>query len=80
MTCTELTKFDGKNGNAAYVAVAGIIYDVSASPLWKEGVHEDIHHAGTDLTEALAHAPHVKAVLEKFPVVGNWRSLKRKNR
>jgi len=70
MTHKELAEFDGRNGKAAYVAVEGIIYDVSASPRWKEGAHEGTHQAGTDLTNALSTAPHTKTVLESFPVVG----------
>jgi len=70
MTHKELAEFDGRNGKAAYVAAGGIIYDVSASPRWTTGAHEGAHQAGTDLTEALATAPHAKSVLECFPVVG----------
>lgn len=70
MTRKELAEFDGRNGRAAYVAVGGTIYDVTTSPRWKEGAHEEALQAGTDLTEALETAPHVKAVLERFPVVG----------
>jgi len=70
MTIEELGQFDGKEGRAVYVAVSGTIYDVSASPLWKEGNHVDAHQAGKDLTEELKEAPHVRSVIERFPVVG----------
>ncbi|HAD03297.1 MAG: hypothetical protein A2091_10300 [Desulfuromonadales bacterium GWD2_61_12] len=70
MTPEELARCDGRNGRKACVAVNGKIYDVSASPLWKEGAHQDLHLAGADLTEALQQAPHVRAVIERFPVVG----------
>jgi len=70
MTKTELATFDGRDGRAAYVAVNGTIYDVSASPLWKDGDHQGGHQAGADLTEELKGAPHVRAVVERFPVVG----------
>ena len=69
MTPEELARCDGRNGRKACVAVNGKIYDVSASPLWKEGAHQDLHLAGADLTEALQQAPHVRAVIERFPVV-----------
>ncbi len=78
MTHKELAEFDGRNGRAAYVAVGGTIYDVTASPRWKEGAHEGVHQAGADLTEALATAPHVKAVLERFPVVGQLENEPKK--
>lgn len=34
------------------------------------GNHMQQHQAGQDLTEALLKAPHVRAVVERFPVVG----------
>ena len=70
MTREELARFDGRNGQPAYVAVGGIIYDVSKSPLWQEGSHEGLHQAGRDLTQQLKNAPHVAAVVERFPSVG----------
>lgn len=70
MTPAELAKFDGREGQAAYIAVSGTIYDVTESPRWVDGHHEGAHQAGQDLTEALKSAPHVRAVIERFPVVG----------
>lgn len=70
MTKSELARHDGREGRPAYIAVSGTIYDVSASPLWKDGDHQGSHHAGGDLTEELKSAPHVRAVIERFPVVG----------
>ena len=70
MTKSELAKHDGREGRPAYIAVSGTIYDVSASPLWKDGDHQGSHQAGGDLTEELKSAPHVRAVVKRFPVVG----------
>ena len=70
MTPEELTRHDGRDGRPAYVAVSGTIYDVSNSPLWAGGDHQGLHQAGGDLTEALKSAPHVRAVIERFPAVG----------
>jgi len=70
MTRTELAKHDGRDGRPAYIAVNGTIYDVTASPLWQGGNHQGSHQAGHDLTEELKGAPHVRAVVERFPVVG----------
>ncbi len=70
MTSEELASFDGREGRAAYVAVNNSIYDVSESSRWQNGNHEGVHQAGQDLTEALKAAPHVRAVIERFPVVG----------
>ena len=70
MTLAELAQNNGREGKPAYVAVNGTIYDVTASPRWQNGLHPPDHHAGQDLTEELAAAPHVRAVVERFPVVG----------
>lgn len=71
MTKEELAKNDGREGRPAYVAVQGKVYDVSASELWQKGDHQGMHQAGHDLTEELKSAPHVRSVIERFPVVGN---------
>lgn len=70
MTLSELANKDGRDGRRAYVAVNGTIYDVTDSPRWQDGLHPPDHQAGQDLTEELAKAPHVRAVVERFPVVG----------
>jgi predicted heme/steroid binding protein len=70
MTLAELAGYDGQDGRRAYIAVNGTIYDVTESPRWKNGLHPPDHQAGQDLTEELTKAPHVRAVVERFPVVG----------
>ncbi|MDW7645042.1 MAG: cytochrome b5 domain-containing protein [Desulfuromonadales bacterium] len=70
MTREELAKFDGREGRKAYGAVNGKIYDFSDSKLWPNGDHQGLHQAGHDLTDELKNAPHVRAVIERFPVVG----------
>ncbi|MCM2264536.1 MAG: hypothetical protein NDI73_05020 [Desulfuromonadales bacterium] len=70
MTSSELARYDGRDGRPAYIAVNGTIYDVTSSPLWVGGNHQGSHQAGCDLTEELKSAPHVRAVIERFPVVG----------
>ena len=68
-TKEELRDYDGSDG-LAYVAYGGKVYDVSQSFLWKNGIHQVMHHAGSDLTEALIQAPHGPDMLHKFPIVG----------
>lgn len=70
MTEKELSLFDGREGRRAYAAVNGKIYDFTDSPRWKDGHHEMRHRAGCDLSRELEGAPHVRAVIERFPVVG----------
>jgi predicted heme/steroid binding protein len=73
-TVDELAKFDGKNGNPAYVAVDGVVYDVTAGPNWPEGMHTPCGtdaYAGIDLSEVIKMAPpRMRANLESFPIVG----------
>jgi len=70
MTRSELARFDGREGRRAYAAVNGKVYDFTDSPRWKDGDHEKRHLAGVDLSQELLGAPHVRAVIERFPVVG----------
>jgi predicted heme/steroid binding protein len=69
-TVAELAAFDGKDGHAAYVAFQGKVYDVSQSGAWSDGLHEDEHSAGADLTDDIDFAPHGGDFLDPFPVVG----------
>ncbi len=70
MTLAELAHYDGKDGRRAYIAVNGTIYDVTDSHRWENGLHPPDHQAGQDLTDELLKAPHVRAVVERFPVIG----------
>jgi predicted heme/steroid binding protein len=58
----ELQQFDGTRGRPAYIAYEGSVYDVTASTLWRGGLHKDLHYAGTDLTRTLRKAPHTAEV------------------
>ena len=69
MTKEELARFDGREGRKAYVAVNGKVFDVTASPYWQAGNHQNAHQAGADLTADLLKAPHVRSVIERFPVI-----------
>lgn len=70
LTLEELKQYDGQNGNPAYVAVDGVIYDVSNVRKWKDGKHEMGVTAGQDLSELINQSPHGKAILSEAPVVG----------
>ena len=70
LTRQELSAFDGKDGRPAYVAVDGIVYDVSSLSRWLNGMHMNLHAAGEDLTEDLKQAPHSTAVLARARQVG----------
>lgn len=57
-TVQELKRYNGELGQPAYVAHAGVVYDVSECPKWRTGFHEQLHFAGFDLTGELPDAPH----------------------
>ncbi len=70
LTIEELAAYDGKNGQPAYIAVDGVIYDVSNDRNWRNGAHEG-YTAGKDLTKEIKEAsPHGTSVLNRVPVVG----------
>jgi pyruvate ferredoxin oxidoreductase beta subunit len=71
-TPKELSTFDGRQGHPAYIAYKGKVYDISASPLWRGGIHQDQHRAGRDLTTELAEAPHGEENLAGLPVMGTF--------
>jgi len=66
----ELAQYNGKDGQPAYVAVEGVIYDVTDVPQWAGGEHNG-YSAGADLTDAITQqSPHGTSVLADLPVVG----------
>lgn len=48
-TLEELSEYNGRNENPLYVAFDGIVYDVTNSKLWKDGLHFGLP-GGKDLT------------------------------
>ncbi|MDD7794460.1 cytochrome b5 domain-containing protein [Clostridium sp. 'White wine YQ'] len=72
-TASELAKYNGKNGNPAYVAVDGIVYDVTNAEKWTNGKHEDGIVAGKDLSEVIGKAPHGRKVLKEIPIIGTLK-------
>lgn len=67
----SLATYDGQNGNRAYVAVNGVVYDVTDVPNWRGGKHQG-NTAGMDLTSVLGRSPHGEKVLKDLPVVGTY--------
>jgi predicted heme/steroid binding protein len=65
----QLALRNGQDKPEVWVALRGVIYDVSKSRLWNKGKHYE-HWAGQDLTDELPDAPHNEKVFDKFKVVG----------
>lgn len=69
-TVEELSTFDGKNGRPAYVAVNGVVYDVTNNRAWAAATHFALT-AGKDHSGAFAscHAGQ-ESILATLPVAG----------
>ena len=78
LTLEDLLQYDGTENRPAYVAYKGKVYDVSSSPLWKNGNHTKKHLAGYDLTESLKAAPHGEEKILQMPAVGDLVVLGKK--
>ena len=73
LTLSQLSQYDGRNGRRAFIAVSGIIYEVTNSPRWAGGIHNGNSSisAGNDLTREInSISPHGTRVLDNIPVVG----------
>ena len=70
---TQLAQYDGQDGRPAYVAIDGVVYDVTAVPAWKGGKHHGQHTVGNDSKCCDRPCSHEKAVLTKLPKVGTLK-------
>jgi len=64
----ELRANDGQENRPVFVAYKGKVYDLSASKMWRGGLHVRRHHAGNDLTADLPAAPHDESVFQRATV------------
>lgn len=68
-TIDELSQYDGSMGRPAYVAVNGIVYDVSTEATWGGASHFGLL-AGRDLTSQFQSCHKNANILAKLPKVG----------
>ena len=68
-TPIELAQYNGTKNMPRYLAVSGVVYDMTNVPAWRSGGHQG-GKAGTDITQRISGAPHGLNVLTKLPVVG----------
>ncbi|HLF34154.1 MAG TPA: cytochrome b5 domain-containing protein [Cyclobacteriaceae bacterium] len=71
-TREQLALRNGQDKAEIWCAFQGMIYDLSASRLWKFGKHYE-HWAGQDLTDELPDAPHTSQVFTKFRIIGKLK-------
>lgn len=70
-TIEELSQYDGLEGRKAYIAVDGIVYDVTDIPQWKDGIHQGRFQAGKDYSaEIRSESPHGLSMLSRAEKVG----------
>lgn len=72
VTLSELATANGEGGRQAWVAVNGVVYDVTAVDGWRRGRHHGIV-AGTDATQKFVGSNHAVETLQRLPVVGGYR-------
>lgn len=68
-TPQDLSRFDGKNGSPAYVAINGTVYDVADNAAWAAATHFGLK-AGNDLTSEFVSCHAGQPILSKLKVVG----------
>lgn len=69
-TLVELSAYNGNGGTTAYVAVNGVVYDVTNAQEWTNGWHQGLHLAGTDASTAFESSPHSITFISQLPIVG----------
>jgi predicted heme/steroid binding protein len=69
-TCMDLRQLAQHDSDADtfYIAYNGVVYDVTACPHWRTGLHQNQHFPGQDLTGELPQAPHGDEVF-KHPAI-----------
>ena len=68
-TLEELSQYTGDKGKPAYVAIEGIVYDISNSKAWGGGTHFGLT-AGQDLTSEFNSCHGIIDILTNAPKVG----------
>jgi len=68
-TLEELSRYTGSHGNPAYVAIEGIVYDISNYRAWRDGTHFGLI-AGQDLTSQFNSCHGIIDILTNAPKVG----------
>lgn len=71
-TVDTLAGHNGKDGARAYVAVNGLVYDITDSPAWQDGGHQG-QVAGVDITAMMeSDSPHGVGKVDEWPIVGKY--------
>lgn len=69
----QLSLRNGQDRDEIWCAFNGLVYDLTASRLWRRGLHYQ-HWAGQDLSSEMAEAPHTESVFDKFVPIGRLKT------
>jgi len=70
-TLEALAQYDGLEGRKAYIAVDGVVYDVTDIPQWQDGLHQGRFQAGKDYSQEIrSESPHGLSMLSRAKRVG----------
>lgn len=69
-TPKTLARYNGQNGYPSYVAINGVVYDVTNIPQWAGATHFSLT-PGKDLTPEYTLCHNMREILYKLPTVGN---------
>lgn len=72
-TLEELSKYDGSSGNKAYVAVDGVVYDVTYNAAWAAGTHFGLK-AGRDFSKEIASCHDKEKIIKGLIPIGVLRN------
>lgn len=73
LSIDELAAYNGTNGKPMYVAIEGVLYDVTNVKAWKKGKHKG-YTGGTDITEFIKKkSPHGLKVVKNLKAVGTLK-------
>lgn len=70
-TTETLSEYNGQDGMPAYIAVDGVVYDVTNVSEW-QSPHAGKFKPGKDYTAELKDAPHGMERLKGVPIVGHY--------
>lgn len=76
-TTDSIKQYDGKDGNACYVAVDGVVYEIPQTGQWQSGQHSPSNgqaYCGADMSEALKKSPHGASKIRELRKVGTFSS------
>ena len=71
-TLEELAEYTGKDGKPAYIAVNGVVYDITYEATWAASTHFGLT-AGKDLTAQFNSCHGAQGILDKLKRVGTLK-------